>query len=60
MLLKEVAVEKGTKQMATRKLNNLGEIKINAKCNLLNHPDRLKMLQSVLELGETIEGMSAL
>jgi hypothetical protein len=27
MLLKEAAVEKGTKQMATRKLNNLGEIK---------------------------------
>jgi hypothetical protein len=27
---------------------------------LINHPDRLKRLQSVLELGETIEGMSVL
>ena len=44
--------------MATRKLNNLGEI--NPKCNMLNHPDRLVKMKNMLQLGASIESLTTI
>ena len=57
-LMREVAIDSGVKKMATRKLNNLGEI--NPKCNMLNHPDRLVKMKNMLQLGASIESLTTI